>query len=239
MPEPSGPDRIGVVLLGGRPDEVADVAERLGAGFVVGPDSTGLPPVRAVIGVARDPWPVPPSRHQAARERSDAPYYAVESWHRLPVFIVALAEAADRGRRQLTRTGDDHVVVTAPHRATEQLAPEQRAFLREVAQDVTAAATDLPRPTIAWDHSPADQPVTPTLVGMLATLAEAHDRVAVVRCAMAPTDEGDPAARAAADELSLELVEVSPTHTQLIDSLVSVAHTVVANQPELQREEGP
>lgn len=239
MPETTTADRVGVLLLDATPDEVGDVAEELGSGFVVGADPGGLPPVRAVIGVACDPWPVPSQSHQAARQRTGAPYFAVESWHRLPGFVSALAEAAARGRSQLRRTGDDHVVLTAPHRATEQLEPEQRVFLREVAEDVTAAAPGLPRPTIAWDHSPAEQPVTPTLVGMLATLAEAHGRVAVVRCAMVPADEGDAAAQAAADRLDLELVEVSPTRVQLITSLATVARTVVANEPQLHREEGP
>lgn len=157
----------------------------------------------------------------------EVPYWAVESWHRHPAFLDALREAVARGCEEAP--ADAHVLVTAPDRAGRTGEPAERVFLREVTEAV-AAERPAGRCTLAWDHSPAQDPVTPTAATVLDSLAEAHDRTAVVRASLDPLDHGDPAVAAAAAAAGLQLHQVAIGRAVLAGLLVDVATTVISHE---------
>lgn len=221
---------LGLLLLGVEDDGlVEDVRSRVGEGLLVARSAAGLAGARAVVGVAGSPWPGWDRYHDTARRTVDAPYYAVQSWHRHPVLVEALVRAARRGLAELDGA---HVLLTAPDPAGRAVAPEERLFLREAVEAV-AEAGDLPGTTIAWDHALDEHATAPTVSTVLTSLAEAHGRHRVVRCALGPGTPRDPRADEVAAALGMQLRQVAPDADDLVACLAAVAETVTVNEGSL------
>ena len=196
----------------------------------IAPAATRLAEVaEVVVGLGALPFPGLAARHDATRDAlGDLPYWAVETWHGLPAHAEALAAAVTP---VLTSTpGDPHVLVTAPDVVIRPLPPEHRVVLRDVA---AALAERLGRrPTVAVDRSPATGGVTPTAVGTLGTLVDAHGATAVVRCSLVPADDPDPALVEEAAARGVTLRDVSldrATHVRLLlDAAATVLEQAVA-----------
>lgn len=227
--------RVGVLVHGDDADAAA-VARRLDdrapEAFTV--VSAAADPARAVdrlvgcglvVGVATWPWPVAPGRHRPAHDRLAAagtPYYAVETWHRHPTFIDALAGAIGAAR---TATADDaHVLFTAPGPA-EAPAPDQVVFLRETAEDVSSRV-GIEQRSIAWTGGRT----RPTVAAALEALGQAHGRTVVVRCSLDPHDDAAIEAAAAAAALGITLVDAVLAPTDLAATLADVVATVVEHE---------
>lgn len=218
------PERWGVALIGADAalrSAVADAA----SGLEVLPPGTPATGLDGVVGVAVEPWPGHGDQHARWREAVGAPYWAVESWHRHPAFLDRLQAAIAAGRARLPDPEAAHVLVTAPDRAGRAGAPEDRVFLRQVTEAL-AAGQPAGRCTLAWDHSPAAEPVTPTAETVLRSLAEAHGRTAVLRASVDPGDAGDPAVVRTAGDLGVAFAEVALDRGALTRILLAVATTV-------------
>lgn len=176
-----------------------------------------------VIGLGARPWPGWTEGHAAAHDAlgDAADYWAVETWHGLPALHDALHDAVGERWRDGSR-----VVVTVPDAVVRRLAPEQRVLLRDVAEALHERSGT--RPTVAVDRSPDEDPVTPTAVTTVETLAEAHGAGRVVRLSLVPGDGPDPAVTEAAGRFGVDLIDVAldaATHHQL---LVEVVRTMLA-----------
>lgn len=157
-----------------------------------------------VVGLGARPWPGWSQGHAAAHDAlgETADYWAVETWHGLPALHDALVTAVGPRWRDGSR-----VVVTAPDVVVRPLPPEQRVLLRDVAEALHERTGT--RPTVAVDRSPEQDPVTPTAVTTVETLAEAHGADRVVRLSLAPGDGPDPDVTAAAGRVGVELTDVA------------------------------
>lgn len=217
-------ERWGVTLIGAD-DQLRGAVAELAPDLAVVTAGQEPPELRGVVGIAVVPWPGQGGAHADLRESFDPPYWAVESWHRHPAFLTALQGAVAAARVRLPEPDAAHVLVTAPDRAARDGAPEDRVFLREVTEAL-AQQEPAGRCTLAWDHSPDEDPVTPTAVTVLRTLAEAHGRTAVVLAGVDPSRRHDPAVAAVAADLDLELVEVALDDAALASVLAAVADTV-------------
>jgi hypothetical protein len=215
-------------LLLHRADEalVAAVADQLGASAEVARDPSDLASATHVVGIATRPWPGWGQEHDAARTALAVPYYAVESWHRHPTLIDALAAAIAHGREQLG--ADAHVLLTAPDAAGRRVAPEERTFLREAVEAVSRAGVS--GATIAWDHAGGDEPTAPTVATVLTSLAEAHGRDRVVACGLEPGGAVDERADEVAAAVGIRLVQVRPGRADLVACLAEAFATVVEHE---------
>jgi hypothetical protein len=189
---------------------------------------TALAGAGGIVACGVDPWPVwdawlvEASAAGRAAAGGPVPVWRVASWHRLPVLLDRLAEAARAG----LSVADAHLLVTAPHAAGAAVEPADRAFLREVAEDL-AARLDGVRPTIAFDRAPdGTEPTPPDIATVLTALAEAHGRRRVVRLSLDPGDPGDDAAAGRAAALGLDLDQRAVPDGTREAALVGVLTTV-------------
>lgn len=175
-----------------------------------------------VVGLPAAPWPGWSQWHGAAHDAlGEVPYWAVETWHGLPALHEHLVDAVGQRWHDGSR-----VVVTAPDHAVRPLPPEQRVVLRDVAEALHAATGA--RPTVAVDRSPPQDPVTPTAVTTVRTLAEAHGADRVVRVSLAPGDGPDPAVAAAAFAAGVTLHDVTLHRDDQVRLLLGAVRTMLA-----------
>lgn len=213
-----------VVLLGGArvaaaveaatgvPVVATTVDDHLDVAADVGADG------RLVVGLSTVPWPAHPDLHAQGSATLPA-YTGVVSWHALPSLLDALAAAVEPAARR-----GAHVLITAPDPGADT-APEDVLFLREVAEGI-AARTPLGARSIAW----RGETRTPTARDALTSLVEAHGRLDVLECPVAPGTGADPDLEAAAAELGLRLTCADLGVATLIDALSEVVRTVAGHE---------
>lgn len=215
---------VGAVATGGEFGEVRAVEVTTELGDVEVACRRLAEVCTVVIGLGAAPWPGWTTWHAAAHEAlgelGEVPYWAVETWHGLPALHEHLVEAVGERWRDGSR-----VVVTAPDHAVRPLPPDQRVVLRDVAEALHAATGA--RPTVAVDRSPDEDPVTPTAVTTVTTLAEAHGADRVVRVSLAPADGPDPAVAAAAFAAGVQLSDVTLHRDDQVRLLLAVVATML------------
>lgn len=201
-------ERSGVEVVATTPDDHLDRAGDLGTDG------------RLVVGVAPVPWPAWAELH-AEGSASLPAYTGVVSWHHLPALLDMLAEAIAPAAR-----AGAHVLVTAPDPGDE-VEPEDLVFLREVAEGI-AARVVLPHGSVAWRGTTR----APTTVDALEALVEAHGRLDVVECPVAPGTGADPALAAAGDRLGARVTAADLGRGSLLDALAAVIRTVAAHEDD-------
>lgn len=195
-------ERTGVQVVATTPDTHLDVAEALGAGG-------GL-----VVGLAPVPWPLHPRLHAEGSARLPA-YTGVVSWHHLPALLDALAHAVAPAAR-----GGAHILVTAPDPGSDT-EPEDLVFLREVAAGMEARV-ELPHRSVAWRGTTR----SPTAVEALEALVEAHGRLDVAECPVAPGTGADRDLAAAGERVGARVTTADLGRETLLDLLMAVVATV-------------
>lgn len=199
-------ERTGVRVEATSAEDHLDVAARLG-------EDADL-----VVGVAAVPWPVLPDLH--AEGSAVLPAYAgVVSWYALPQLADALAQAVAPGAK-----AGAHVLVTAPDPGAET-EPQDLVFLREVASSIEDRV-DLGSRSIAWRGDTR----TPTAVAALTSVVEAHGKLDIVECPVAPGTGADPDLAAAAEALGARLTCVDLGRATLLDLLTTVVQTVAGHE---------
>ncbi len=216
--------RVAVTVLAG--DRVAGpLANRTGhAVEATTPDTHAAAVARLaadvdlVVGLAVTPWPQHADLHDATSQEV-ASYRGVVAWHGLPLLLDALAQAAVNGV-----AGGAHLLVTAPDPGPDAT-PEELTFLREVTEQV-AARTGATARSLAWRGTTR----TPTAVDALTSVLTVHGRRDVLELPVAPGTPADPRLLDIAAEHGGRLTTVDLRAGFVVDALVAVVATVVAQE---------
>jgi hypothetical protein len=201
-------DHAGVEVAATTAADHLEVAGRLGADG------------RLVVGLRAVPWPGADDLHAQGSATLPA-YTGVVSWHALPALHERLAGAVAPAV-----AAGSHLLVTAPDPGPET-DPADLTFLREVAAGVAARAGATQR-SIAW----RGEGRSPTTAEALTALVDAHGRLDVVECPVAPGTGIDPRLRAAAERTGARVTCADLGQATLVELLAEVVRTVAAHEED-------